>query len=82
MNTPSQQKFGPLPHWIRGDRLSSGYKGVFKDNNRGGWRVKADGSTIGSTTEWDRPPKLTDSTRNWARRKHAFFSLVFFSLDT
>ena len=47
MSTPSQQTFGPLPHWIKSDRSSSGYKGVFKDKIRGGWRVKADGNTIG-----------------------------------
>ena len=44
MYTPSQQTFGPLPHWIKRDRSSSGYKGVFKDKNRGGWRVKSYGS--------------------------------------
>ena len=58
MCTPSQQTFGPLPHWIKSARSSSGYKGVVKDKIRGGWRVKADGSTIG---RYDTVPKAAEA---------------------
>ena len=47
MSTPSQQRFETLSHWIRSSKSSSGYKGVFKDNGRRGWRAKPAGSTIG-----------------------------------
>ena len=48
MSTPSEQTFGPLPHWITSTKASSGYKGVDHNKARGGcWRVKTDGNTIG-----------------------------------
>ena len=47
MSTPSEQTFGPQPHWITSTKASSGFKGVDHDKARGGWRVKAGGNTIG-----------------------------------
>ena len=47
MSTPSEQMFKPLPHWIKSDKSSSGYKGVYYDEDRGVWRAKACGKTLG-----------------------------------
>ena len=46
-HTPNIQVFEAPSHWIRSDKCGSGYKGVNKCKDRGSWRAKCGGVTIG-----------------------------------